>query len=100
MFRSDGLATGLCAAAACGTTRYHLHQPYGTLRYQIKGERRVSTLKGAARAEKRIPRAGKKSPAQPGPSVRERLLDAAFEAFMEHGYAGASTLDTFARVAM
>jgi len=57
----------------------------------------VSTLKGAARAEKRIPRAGKKSSAQPGPSVRERLLDAAFEAFMEHGYAGASTLDIATR---
>lgn len=29
----------------------------------------------------------------PGPSMRERILGAAFSAFMEHGYAGASTLD-------
>jgi AcrR family transcriptional regulator len=30
---------------------------------------------------------------QPGASLRERILGAAFGAFMEHGYAGASTLD-------
>jgi AcrR family transcriptional regulator len=28
-----------------------------------------------------------------GPSLRERILGAAFRAFMEHGYAGAKTLD-------
>jgi AcrR family transcriptional regulator len=33
------------------------------------------------------------SPAQPPAPVRERLLDAAFRAFVEHGYAGASTLE-------
>lgn len=31
--------------------------------------------------------------AKPGASPRERILGAAFRAFMEHGYAGASTLD-------
>lgn len=33
----------------------------------------------------------------PPSSVRERLLDAAFSAFMEHGYAGASTLEIATR---
>jgi AcrR family transcriptional regulator len=32
-------------------------------------------------------------PDAPGASLRERILGAAFGAFMEHGYAGASTLD-------
>jgi len=31
--------------------------------------------------------------ATPGPSLRERIMGAAFHAFMEHGYAGASTLE-------
>ncbi|MBU6473947.1 MAG: TetR/AcrR family transcriptional regulator, partial [Alphaproteobacteria bacterium] len=41
----------------------------------------------------------KSSPAKPaaGEPMRERILDAAFAAFFEHGYSGASTLDIATR---
>ena len=39
-----------------------------------------------------MPTSNQPAPAEP-PSLRERILSAAFQTFMDHGYAGASTLD-------
>src|SRR3954447_16152035 len=59
---------------------------YGTVWYQVKGKTMVTK-----KALKPRPAAVEETPA------RQRILEAAFSAFMEHGFAGTSTLEIATR---
>src|SRR5689334_25371741 len=59
---------------------------YGTIRYQVKGKTMVTK-----KAAKPRPAAVEETPA------RQRILEAAFSAFMERGYAETSTLEIATR---
>src|SRR5258705_7876154 len=75
--------TGCCGEVPCGTNRSEGMVPYGT------------KVKGRSMATK----ATRKQPQETADEIpaRQRILDAAFAAFMEGGYAGTSTLEIATR---
>src|SRR5215469_9231086 len=69
-----------------GTIRYHIPY-YGTMRYR----RRLGEVMARAKISKPRQEGGDES------AVRQRILEAAFAAFMKSGYATASTLEISTR---
>jgi AcrR family transcriptional regulator len=66
---------------------------YGTLRYRCKGV----VVKKSSRPRTAPQRPGSLAAEEPAKPIRERVLHAAFAAFTERGYEGASTLEIATR---